>query len=302
MVHIQYERIRDTGNSERLGRSETRRFNGRQSEGPNEEQINSIAIPPASTTSTHHSQLQTRAHNASSSLPLQPEDQFRDRQDSICSLDYSAAAALAQSASCQRTSRPRLMKTPNSLGVSNLWPRRVSASSRSCSDERSELSEFSVRSDSTQSEQGHPAEIAMLSVNSIYSLAESGSLPSPGSSRLSLRSEISHGQSLYASSQPIVRSNSTSVPCSEKSPSFRLTVPAGTTYHLPYLPEPVPKLSFTQKLAFPTLVQNSIDRPKPRDPYMEAEHNMNTFAKIITIVVLALVTVLVLGVLYKLLH
>lgn len=70
----------------------------------------------------------------------------------------------------------------------------------------------------------------------------------------------------------------------------------------PYLPEPVPKLSFTQKLAFPTLVQNSIDRPKPRDPYMEAEHNMNTFAKIITIVVLALVTVLVLGVLYKLLH
>lgn len=70
-----------------------------------------------------------------------------------------------------------------------------------------------------------------------------------------------------------------------------------------YLPhEPVPKLSFTQKLAFPTLVQNSIDRPKPRDPYMEAEHNMNTFAKIITIVVLALVTVLVLGVLYKLLQ
>lgn len=74
-------------------------------------------------------------------------------------------------------------------------------------------------------------------------------------------------------------------------------------HHLPpYLPEPVPKLSFTQKLAFPTLVQNSIDRPKPRDPYMEAEHNMNTFAKIITIVVLALVTVLVLGVLYKLLQ
>lgn len=73
-------------------------------------------------------------------------------------------------------------------------------------------------------------------------------------------------------------------------------------YHQQYLPEPVPKLSFTQKLAFPTLVQNSIDRPKPRDPYMEAEHNMNTFAKIITIVVLALVTVLVLGVLYKLLH
>ncbi|XP_076057413.1 uncharacterized protein LOC143034950 [Oratosquilla oratoria] len=73
--------------------------------------------------------------------------------------------------------------------------------------------------------------------------------------------------------------------------------------HLSYnMSETIPKLSFTQKLAFPTLTQNSIDRPKPRDPYMEAEHNMNTFAKIITIVVLTLVFVLVVGVIYKLTH
>ncbi|XP_071529566.1 uncharacterized protein [Panulirus ornatus] len=194
------------------------------------------------------------------------------------------------------------------------------------------------RSDSIQSEQGAP-EIVTLSVNSMCSFTESGSAVSPGSSHLSLRSELSRTHSL---SQPHPRSNSNTV---ERAPSFRLQIPGhdsqrsrrpsllslrslarslnpyfsmdydydsfdydpaqlgpGTLHHMPYLPEPVPKLSFTQKLAFPTLVQNSIDRPKPRDPYMEAEHNMNTFAKIITIVVLALVTVLVLGVLYKLLH
>ncbi|XP_045130832.1 alpha-protein kinase 1-like isoform X2 [Portunus trituberculatus] len=190
------------------------------------------------------------------------------------------------------------------------------------------------RSDSLHSDHGGP-EMVTLSVNSMCSFSESGS---PGSSRLSLRSELSRTHSL---SQPPPRSRSNTV---EKRSSFRLQIPgqdgsrprrpsllslrslarslnpyfsidydydsfdydstqAGALpYHQQYLPEPVPKLSFTQKLAFPTLVQNSIDRPKPRDPYMEAEHNMNTFAKIITIVVLALVTVLVLGVLYKLLH
>ena len=65
------------------------------------------------------------------------------------------------------------------------------------------------------------------------------------------------------------------------------------------IPEAVPKLSFTQKLAFPTLTQNSIDRPKPRDPFTEADNNMNTVAKVITVVILAFVTVLLLGGLYK---
>ncbi|XP_069939213.1 uncharacterized protein [Cherax quadricarinatus] len=284
--------------------------------------------------------------------PLKPDEPSRDVQDSICSADLPAPAHTP------RSSRPRLLKTPNCLGVGNLWPRRPSVSSRSCSDDKSDASEVGgvgrasgpqcSRSDSIQSEQGAP-EMVTLSVNSMCSFTESGgSAMSPGSSRLSLRSELSRTHSL---SQPYPRSNTTV----ERHPSFRLQLPGQESqrsrrpsllslrslarslnpyfsmdydydsfdydptqggpgggnqthhllhnpYNLPYLPEPVPKLSFTQKLAFPTLVQNSIDRPKPRDPYMEAEHNMNTFAKIITIVVLALVTVLVLGVLYKLLH
>ncbi|XP_068227440.1 uncharacterized protein [Palaemon carinicauda] len=286
---------------------------------------------------------------------LKPEEPSRERQDSICSVDLSLPNTPGPpltpntpnpNPANRPSNRPRLIKTPNSLGVGNFWPRRVSASSRSCSDDKSELSEFSARSDSTQSDQA-PPEMVTLSVNSMYSFAESGSLNSPGSSHLSLRSEVSNAPSLFA--HPfVIRSNSTSATTTayEKSQN-RLLIPgqdsqrsrrpsllslrslarslnpyvsvdydydsfdydpgnmsgSGGAYHLgPYLPEPVPKLSFTQKLAFPTLVQNSIDRPKPRDPYMEAEHNMNTFAKIITIVVLALVTVLVLGVLYKLLH
>ncbi|XP_071529562.1 uncharacterized protein [Panulirus ornatus] len=274
--------------------------------------------------------------------PLKAEDPAKDAHDSICSVEPAPAHTPA------RVPRPRLLKAPNCLGVGNLWPRRFSMSSRSCSDDKSDVSEVGgalattrkqfSRSDSIQSEQGAP-EIVTLSVNSMCSFTESGSAVSPGSSHLSLRSELSRTHSL---SQPHPRSNSNTV---ERAPSFRLQIPGhdsqrsrrpsllslrslarslnpyfsmdydydsfdydpaqlgpGTLHHMPYLPEPVPKLSFTQKLAFPTLVQNSIDRPKPRDPYMEAEHNMNTFAKIITIVVLALVTVLVLGVLYKLLH
>lgn len=68
------------------------------------------------------------------------------------------------------------------------------------------------------------------------------------------------------------------------------------------VPEAAPKLSFTQKLAFPTLHQNSIDRPKPRDPYTEADNHMNTVAKVITLLILTFVTVFILGGLYKLVH
>ena len=74
------------------------------------------------------------------------------------------------------------------------------------------------------------------------------------------------------------------------------------SYNHDLIPEATPKLSFTQKLAFPTLTQNSIDRPKPRDPFTEADNNMNTVAKVITVLVLAFVIVLLIGGLFKLLQ
>ncbi|KAG7160491.1 uncharacterized protein LOC121876305 [Homarus americanus] len=79
------------------------------------------------------------------------------------------------------------------------------------------MGQFS-RSDSIQSEQGGP-EMVTLSVNSMCSFTESGSAVSPGSSHLSLRSELSRTQSL---SQPHPRSNSNAA---ERHPSFRLQIP-----------------------------------------------------------------------------
>ena len=65
-------------------------------------------------------------------------------------------------------------------------------------------------------------------------------------------------------------------------------------------PEDAPKLSFTQKLAFPTLYHNSIDRPKPRDPFTESENHMNTIAKFITFVILTFVAVVIVAGIFKL--
>ena len=65
------------------------------------------------------------------------------------------------------------------------------------------------------------------------------------------------------------------------------------------IPEPPPKLTLTQRLAFPNLVQNSLDRPRPRDPFSEENNGMNTAAKLITVMVLTLVTVLVIVGIYR---
>lgn len=68
------------------------------------------------------------------------------------------------------------------------------------------------------------------------------------------------------------------------------------------MPEAPPKLSLTQRLAFPNLVQNSLDRPRPRDPFSEENNGMNTAAKLITVLVLSMVMVLVFVGIYKIVH
>ncbi|XP_037078722.1 uncharacterized protein LOC119099764 [Pollicipes pollicipes] len=61
------------------------------------------------------------------------------------------------------------------------------------------------------------------------------------------------------------------------------------------------RLTFTQRLAFPTLAGGEM-RHKRRDPFNETEAHMNLFAKLITVVILCLVFVLLIGVMYKFLR
>ncbi|KAF0311367.1 hypothetical protein FJT64_017820 [Amphibalanus amphitrite] len=61
------------------------------------------------------------------------------------------------------------------------------------------------------------------------------------------------------------------------------------------------RLTFTQRLAFPTLAGKEV-RHKRRSHFSEAEEHMNLFAKLITVVILCLVFVLLVGVIYRFLR
>lgn len=70
----------------------------------------------------------------------------------------------------------------------------------------------------------------------------------------------------------------------------------------PYsLSESLHKLTFTQSLAFPALARGLASKQNipTRRPQQHVESGMNAFAKVVTALVLMLVSVLVFGVVYK---
>lgn len=70
----------------------------------------------------------------------------------------------------------------------------------------------------------------------------------------------------------------------------------------PYsLSESLHKLTFTQSLAFPALARGLASKQSipARRPQQHTESGMNAFAKVVTALVLMLVSVLVFGVVYK---
>lgn len=71
----------------------------------------------------------------------------------------------------------------------------------------------------------------------------------------------------------------------------------------PYsLSESLHKLTFTQSLAFPALARGLASKQSgvpTRRPQQHTESGMNAFAKVVTALVLMLVSVLVFGVVYK---
>ncbi|XP_047736222.1 uncharacterized protein LOC125177811 [Hyalella azteca] len=275
---------------------------------------------------------------------------------------------------------PRVTRPSHSLGLSRMLRRKGSydPTQRSASDDKSDISEYSWRSDSMLSDLDYEG-----GSQSVFSLNDATMTPAPSwiSSNHSLQRQESYQHrpgsllqrqdtsvTLKAGDPPSrhspvqasrslcvfkhARSNSATEKASGQA---RLTVPGDsnksrrpsllslrslTRSPIPYMsmdydpdyendcpigwqyygrasphprgsysagmsgliPEAIPRLTLTQRLAFPNLVQNSLDRPRPRDPFSEENNGMNRAAKLITLLVLTMVTVLIIVGVYKTFH